>query len=56
MGTMSTVGVDAEWVLDQSVADTTLDDLDVGDAAGRDVAAREGGGPRVERTSSKLEI
>ncbi len=56
MGTMSTVGVDAEWVLDQSVADTTLDDLDVGDVGG-DVAARESAlGPRVERTSSKLEI
>ena len=56
MGTMSTVGVDAEWVLDQSVADTTLDDLDVGDVGG-DFAARESAlGPRVERTSSKLEI
>ena len=56
MGTMSTIGVDAEWVLDQSVADTTLDDLDVGDVGG-DFAARESAlGPRVERTSSKLEI
>ena len=55
IGTTS-IGMDGEWVLDQSVADTTVDDVaDVGDV-GEDFAAESALGPHVERTSSKLLI
>lgn len=56
IGTTSS-GMDGEWVLDQSVADTTVDDIaDVGGDVAEDFADESALGPRVERTSSKLAI